>query len=94
ARPQRCRRLFAALSDYMDGIVDDAVCQEMDRHIHDCEPCQAFLSSLKQAVQQCRSYAPQCEPHRADELRRGLVAKYQQAATALAKKKLVSSFQA
>ncbi len=93
-RPQRCRRLFAALSDYMDGIVDDAVCQEMDLHLHDCEPCQAFLSSLKQAVQQCRSFAPQCEPRRADELRRGLVAKYQQAAAALEKKKLGSSFQA
>ena len=58
-RPQRCRRLFAALSDYMDGIVDDAVCEEMDRHIGDCAPCQAFLSSLQQAVAQCRSYAPQ-----------------------------------
>ena len=31
---------------------------EMDRHIEDCEPCQAFLSSLKQAVAQCRSYRP------------------------------------
>jgi hypothetical protein len=29
--------------------VDDAV-REMDRHINQCEPCQAFLASLKQAV--------------------------------------------
>ena len=84
-RPQRCRRLFAALSDYMDGLLDDAVCEEMDRHIGQCEPCQAFLASLKQAVAQCRSYTPQCESRRADELRQELVRKYQQAVAGLEK---------
>jgi hypothetical protein len=39
--------LFAALSDYMDGVIDDAVCEQMDLHLNDCQPCQAFLSSLK-----------------------------------------------
>ena len=88
-RQPRCRSLFAALSDYMDGVVDDAVCEEMDRHIDDCEPCQAFLASLKQAVSQCRSYRPRCEPHRADELRRELMAKYQHAVSALERKTAV-----
>ncbi|MGO9305996.1 MAG: sigma-70 family RNA polymerase sigma factor [Candidatus Korobacteraceae bacterium] len=83
-RSQRCRRLFAALSDYMDGIIDDAVCEEMDLHLHDCQPCQAFLSSLKNAVAQCRSYAPRCDSNRAQRLRRDLLLKYQQAVTALA----------
>lgn len=85
-RPQRCRRLFAALSDYMDGIVNPAMCDQMDRHIHDCEPCQAFLSSLQNAVAQCRAYQPDCAPKRAGELRRELLAKYQQAVSALAKR--------
>ena len=84
-RPQRCRRLFAALSDYMDGVVDDAVCEEMDRHISDCEPCQAFLASLKHAVAECRSYAPQCDPQRAQELRQELAMKYRQAVAGLGK---------
>lgn len=83
-RAQRCRRLFAALSDYMDGIIDDAVCEEMDLHLHDCQPCQAFLSSLKTTVAQCRSYAPRCDSKRAQQLRRDLLLKYQQAVTALA----------
>lgn len=86
-RQPRCRSLFAALSDYMDGVVDDAVCEEMDRHIQQCEPCQAFLSSLKQAVKLCRSHQPQCELHRAEELRRDLIAKYQQAVSALGTKR-------
>ena len=85
-RSQRCRRLFAALSDYMDGVIDDAVCEEMNLHLNDCQPCQAFLSSLKNAVEQCRSYAPKYDSKRADQLRRELLPKYQQAVAALGRK--------
>ena len=88
-RPLRCRRLFAALSDYMDGIVDDAKCEEMDRHIDDCVPCQAFLASLQQTVAHCRSYLPSCESPRSQDLRRELVLKYQQAVAALEKQRAV-----
>jgi RNA polymerase sigma-70 factor, ECF subfamily len=83
ARPQHCRSLFAALSDYMDGLVDDAMCEEMDRHINQCEPCHAFLTSLKQAVAQCQSYAPKCDSRRAEELRQQLLLKYQEAVAGL-----------
>jgi RNA polymerase sigma-70 factor, ECF subfamily len=84
-RPLRCRRLFAALSDYMDGVIDDAMCDEMDRHLHDCAPCQVFLASLQSAVAQCHSYAPRCDAARAEELRKELLPKYQQAVAALAR---------
>ena len=84
-RPLRCRRLFAALSDYMDGVIDDAMCDEMDRHLHDCEPCQAFLASLQNVVAQCRSYAPRCDAVRAEELRSELLPKYELAVAALAR---------
>jgi RNA polymerase sigma-70 factor (ECF subfamily) len=83
SRPQRCRRLFAALSDYMDGVVDDAVCEEMGRHIEHCQPCQAFLASLQRAVAQCRLYSPKCDERRAEELRQELLQKYQQAVAGL-----------
>lgn len=83
ARSPRCRKLFAALSDFMDGVVDDAVCDEMDRHIGDCQPCQAFLSSLKDIVEQCKSYAPPCDSHRSAELRSKLVQQYRAAVSAL-----------
>ena len=82
-RPERCRRLFAALSDYMDGVIDDAMCDEMDRHLRECEPCQAFLASLQNVVAQCRSYKPRCDAVRAEELRRELLPKYELAVAAL-----------
>ncbi len=84
-RPRHCREMFASLSDYMDGLVDDVRCREMEKHLHECEPCVAFLDSLRSAVEQCRTYAPSCNGERAAELRHELVKKYQAAVAALPK---------
>jgi RNA polymerase sigma-70 factor, ECF subfamily len=84
-RPTRCRHLFAALSDYMDGVIDDTMCDEMDRHLRDCQPCQAFLASLQHAVAQCRLYRPQCDAGRATKLREELLQQYRTAVAALPK---------
>ena len=82
-RPRRCRQMFAALSDYMDGLADDEHTREMEKHLSDCQPCVAFLDSLKSAVQQCQTYEPTCDTTRAEELRKELVAKYEAAVTSL-----------
>ena len=84
-RPRHCREMFASLSDYMDGLVDDEHTREMEKHLDDCKPCVAFLDSLKLAVQQCRIYEPTCDTGRAEELRRDLLQKYQAAVAALPK---------
>jgi len=78
-KPKNCRGLFAALSDYLDGVVDDAVCEQMHRHISDCAPCQAFLANLKDVVAQCRRYTPECPPERVQRMRMELLQKYFQA---------------
>jgi RNA polymerase sigma-70 factor (ECF subfamily) len=85
-KPRRCRQLFAALSDYLDGVVDDAVCEEMQKHIGDCEPCQVFLDSLESVVKRCRSYQPPCELPNKDRVTRDLLQQYQRAQLALARK--------
>ncbi len=86
AKPKGCRQLFAALSDYLDGVVDDAVCEEMQKHIGDCEPCQVFLDNLENVVKQCRSYQPPCELPNKDKVTRDLLQQYQRAQLALARK--------
>jgi RNA polymerase sigma-70 factor (ECF subfamily) len=47
---QKCRRIFANLSEYLDGNLDGALCEELERHMAGCAPCEAFLSSLRKAV--------------------------------------------
>lgn len=46
----RCKRVFSNLSNYMDGLLDGSLCQELENHMQGCEPCQAFLAELKQTV--------------------------------------------
>jgi anti-sigma factor RsiW len=41
--------MFAAFSDYMDGLVEDTRSRQMEKHLSDCKPCVAFLDSPKSA---------------------------------------------
>ena len=49
-RPARCKAMFAELSNYLDEQLDDSLCEELERHLGGCEPCKAFLASLKQRL--------------------------------------------
>jgi len=55
----------------------------MEKHLGDCQPCIAFLNSLKLAVKECRIYEPACDTARARELRQELVEKYHAAVAEL-----------
>ena len=46
----RCRELFARLSEYLDGELDEALCSETETHLEDCPPCRDFLESLRRTV--------------------------------------------
>jgi RNA polymerase sigma-70 factor (ECF subfamily) len=54
ARPRRCKEMFAELSDYLDDQLDDSLCEDLEKHLGGCEPCQAFLTSLETTVVQLR----------------------------------------
>ncbi|MGC2196076.1 MAG: sigma-70 family RNA polymerase sigma factor [Terriglobales bacterium] len=53
--PARCKAMFAELSDYLDEQLDDSLCEELEKHLDGCEPCQVFLASLEAAIQGCRT---------------------------------------
>ncbi|HYX67728.1 MAG TPA: sigma-70 family RNA polymerase sigma factor [Terriglobales bacterium] len=77
---RRCRQLFAALSDYLDDALDETMCDALEKHLDGCHPCEAFLTSLEQTVEQCRQFQP---GHPARKLtaqaRRELLDKYRSA---------------
>jgi len=75
----RCKEMFAELSNYLDDELDDSLCEELEKHMEGCEPCQAFLSSLESSIQQCRmspDVAP--DPRFAARLRREVLAQFQE----------------
>jgi len=77
-RLARCKAMFAELSNYLDEELDDSLCEELERHLGGCEPCQAFLSSLKATVEQCRrSPAESPDREKAAQLRVKVLADYE-----------------
>ncbi|MGA8865769.1 MAG: sigma-70 family RNA polymerase sigma factor [Candidatus Sulfotelmatobacter sp.] len=77
-RQARCKAMFAELSDYLDEQIDDSLCEELERHLNGCEPCQAFLASLEATIKQCRrSPAESPDRGKAVEVRKKVLADYE-----------------
>jgi RNA polymerase sigma-70 factor (ECF subfamily) len=53
-KPARCKAMFAELSNYLDEQLDDSLCEELEKHLDGCGPCQVFLASLQATIEQCR----------------------------------------
>ncbi len=76
----RCRKIFAGLSDYLDGELDDFSCEEIEAHMNGCEPCKKFLRSLESTIQRCQQSPADCpDRERAAALRKKLLATYSRA---------------
>ena len=54
---RRCKKIFAALSEYLDGELPVRNCRELERHLKDCQPCLAYLETLKSTVKACQEYS-------------------------------------
>jgi len=76
----RCKAMFAELSNYMDEKLDDSLCEELEKHMESCDPCQVFLAGLEDAVRACKQI-PGHVPDRAKgmKLRKEVMARYHSA---------------
>jgi len=45
-----CKEILEKLSDYIDGDLDPQICQDLERHMQDCNPCLLFIDSLKKTI--------------------------------------------
>ena len=84
-RPGHCKEMFAELSDYLDQQLDDSLCEQLERHIDGCSPCQAFLATLEASIEQCRRSPGKCpDTKRSSKLRKDLMQQYERITTELA----------
>ncbi|MEJ2422635.1 MAG: zf-HC2 domain-containing protein [Acidobacteriota bacterium] len=42
-----CREMFERLSPYIDGELNPEMCEALEGHMADCEPCRRYLASLE-----------------------------------------------
>jgi anti-sigma factor RsiW len=69
---RRCKHLFALLSDYLNAELPVKNCRELERHLQGCEPCIAYLQSLKVTVEACRRYQVRRIPAPSKKVREAL----------------------
>jgi hypothetical protein len=46
----KCDELLKMLNEYVDGTVDPALCDEFERHMAGCNPCQVVVDNLRQTI--------------------------------------------
>jgi anti-sigma factor RsiW len=47
---ENCHHFLGSLSDYVDGELKAQLCQDLERHMADCEDCQIVVDTLKKTV--------------------------------------------
>lgn len=55
---EKCKELFALLSDYLNLELPPEACGEIEAHLAGCPPCIEFAESLRKTVELCRGYRP------------------------------------
>ena len=47
---ENCRTLLSSLSDFVDGILEDELCDEIERHMGECENCRIVVDTLRKTI--------------------------------------------
>ena len=46
----KCEDLLRQLNDYVDGEIDPAICEEFERHMAGCNPCQVVVDNIRKTI--------------------------------------------
>jgi anti-sigma factor RsiW len=46
----KCEELLKMLNDYVDGEIDVAVCEEFEKHLAGCNPCQIVVDTVRKTI--------------------------------------------
>jgi anti-sigma factor RsiW len=45
-----CQHLLGQLSDYVDGELEQTMCEEIERHLAECQNCRVVVDTLGKTV--------------------------------------------
>jgi anti-sigma factor RsiW len=46
----KCQDMLKMLNEYVDGELDPAVCDEFERHMKGCNPCQVVIDNIRRTI--------------------------------------------
>ncbi len=53
---QACQHLLGQLSDYVDGELGQSMCEEIERHLADCQNCRIVVDTLGKTIALYRTH--------------------------------------
>ncbi len=51
----QCQELLASLSDYVDGNLSKEFCEELERHLSECENCRVVVNTTRKTIELYKS---------------------------------------
>ncbi len=54
----KCEELLKILNEYVDGTVDPAICEEFEKHMAGCDPCQVVVDNIRKTITLFKSGQP------------------------------------
>jgi len=46
----KCEELLNQLNEYVDGTVDAAICEQFEKHMAGCNPCQLVVDNIRKTI--------------------------------------------
>lgn len=56
----KCQDLLRLLNEYVDGTLDPSFCDEFERHMAGCNPCQIVVDNIRKTITLYKAGEP-CE---------------------------------
>jgi len=56
-----CTHIFELLSEYLDGELEPANCEQLESHLRGCPECIEFVQSLRRSRELCHQFG-NCRP--------------------------------
>lgn len=46
----KCEELLKLLNEFVDGTVDPSICEEFEKHMAGCNPCQVVVDNIRKTI--------------------------------------------
>ena len=46
-----CKDLLSSMSEYIDGSLNDELCNELEKHLNDCNNCRVVVNTLRKTIE-------------------------------------------
>lgn len=57
----KCEELLGSLSAYIDGDLAPALCQQLEKHLEECDNCRIVLNTTKRTIELVHSPVEQAD---------------------------------